>query len=128
MRKLFVFCFITSFLLIGCSPKVITEFRDVEKIVYQYRADTLITETKDSVYIHIKEKGDTITITKYVEKISYKDKIVIQKDTVYNTNTEYKETVIEKRYIAKWCWYLAVVGIIALCYPGFRIYKFITKI
>jgi hypothetical protein len=106
------------FMLCSCATKKQIEY--VDRVVTEYKTkevhDTLVNNVHDSIYHTIFQKGDTIYDTKYVEKTKYRDKVVVKIDTCYKDSirTQIKETVVEKKYIPKWCYYTLAIAIIAI--------------
>ena len=116
---------IIIFLCCSCATRTKVEYVDREVVRYETKIehDTLINNIHDSIFHSIIQKGDTIYNTKYIEKIRYKDRIVERIDTFYRDSimTQYKEKVIEKRYIPKWC-YFCLGGCLVLILVS--LYKF----
>lgn len=114
--------FISTFVLIICCSacKTIERIEYVDRNHYIERSDTLIQYDRDSIFVNQFVKGDTVFKTKYVEKIKYKDRIVIERDTLKITNTKtIKETV---KVVPDWC-YKSIIGLLFLCIGlGFWIY------
>ena len=89
----------------SCATKTKIEYRDREVVKYNtsYVHDTTFVEKHDSVYHTILQKGDTVYDTKYVERIRWRDNIVVKKDTCWRDSivTIKKETVKEVTKIPK---------------------------
>ena len=113
---------VITFILVfsSCATKTKIEYVDREVVKYQKQVlhDTLINNIHDSVYHTVFQKGDTIYDTKYVEKIKYRDRMVVRVDTCYRDSiqTVIKENVIEKQKIPKWCYFCLVVCAIFLIF------------
>lgn len=116
----------------SCSPKTQIEYVDREVIKYekQYVHDTTIIDTHDSIYQIIFQRGDTVYNTKYVEKIKYKDRVVVKADTCWKDSirVEYKKETVEKRVTPKWCYYSLIGCGILILIVGFKIYKWWLKL
>ena len=87
---------ITLLILCSCASRKQIEYRDryVDRYITTIQHDTIINNTRDSVFVSIYEKGDTIYNTKYVEKTIYVDKIKIQVDTIYRDSI--RTEIVEK--------------------------------
>lgn len=98
-------------------------FVDVNNMVYQNRVDSVYLYTHDSIYIDRWQAGDTVYITKTVESVKFKDKIVLQRDTSYITKTE-TQTVIQQK-VPKWCWWcLGILILLFLLFIVRLLYRF----
>jgi len=79
------------------------------------------------VYYEVVKKGDTVFATKYVQKIAYKDRVVIKVDTLYRDKIVNKEKEVTKEVTKipttyKYALFLCILII------GFIIYKIIRWI
>ena len=111
---------ITLLILCSCASRKQIEYRDryIDRYITNTQHDTIINNTRDSIYVSIYEKGDTIYNTKYVEKTIYLDKIKIQIDTIYRDSirTEFIEKTKEVIKIPKIYHISLVVCIIMLIF------------
>lgn len=116
-------------LMCSCAATKQIEWRDreVEKWNTKVVHDTVRIEDKDSTYHSVIQNGDTIYDTKYIEHIKYRDKVVIQRDTIVTVQKEkeYIDKVIEKQVVPKWCYYCLVVCIAFLFFAIIKIYRYI---
>ena len=112
-----------SFLFVSCATKKEIEYVDREVVKMQH--DTLVVDVHDSVFHTIYQKGDTIYNTKYVEKIKYKDRIVVKNDTCYLDKVQIIE--VEKKIIPKWCYYSLLITIVLLIFASIKLYKWIRR-
>lgn len=120
----------SSFVLIalcGCKTKKHIEYRDsiVTQYVTKIQHDTLISHIHDSVYYEVVKKGDTVFATKYVQKIAYKDRVVIKVDTLYKDKIVNKEKEITKEVnkvptIYKYALFLCILFIVYIIYKIVR--------
>ncbi len=96
-------CLIVMFAvsLLSCSTKKIIEYRDrdVNHYINTFVHDTLVETKQDSVYVSVITKGDTVYLTKYKEKIQYRDKIVLTHDTCYKDSLVYQYVYNEKEVV-----------------------------
>lgn len=118
MRK-FVFVLICCvFALCSCATRTRVEYVDKEVVKYvtQVQHDTLINNTHDSIYVTEKSSGDTIYVTKYVEHVQYRDRIVVKADTLWRDSLVYKdkETRVEVKKTPKWCYLSLVVAVLCI--------------
>lgn len=121
MKKIFLLILL-AILLCSCATKKQIEYRD--RIVTEYKTeqvhDTTFVEIHDSIFQKVYQRGDTVYDVKYIEKIKYRDRIVNRIDTCWRDSikTEYKEIVVEKKFIPKWCYYCLgiclILGIFAI--------------
>lgn len=121
MKKIFLLILLAIFLC-SCATKKQIEYRD--RIVTEYKTeqvhDTTFVEIHDSIFQKVYQRGDTVYDVKYIEKIKYRDRIVNRIDTCWRDSikTEYKEIVVEKKFIPKWCYYCLgiclILGIFAI--------------
>lgn len=113
----------------ACGTKTKIEYVDREVVKYEYKTlyDTLITNTHDSIYQTIYQKGDTVYNVKYKEIIKYKDKISFHTDTIYKDSIQTvvnKETVT-KKIIPKWCYYSLVGWVLLLIFAIYKGFKWL---
>ena len=113
----------------SCATKTKIEYVDREVVRYEteIQHDTLINNIHDSVYHTIFQKGDTVYDTKYIEKTKFRDKIVVRYDTCWRDSvvTEYKETVVEKQKIPKWCYYSLVISGILIIFAFVKLVRWL---
>jgi len=111
---------ITLLILCSCASRKQIEYRDryIDRYITNTQHDTIINNTRDSIYVSIYEKGDTIYNTKYVERTIYLDKIKIQIDTIYRDSirTEFIEKTKEVIKIPKIYHISLVICIIMLIF------------
>jgi len=112
-----------AFLFVSCATKKEVQYVDREIVKMQH--DTLVVGVHDSVFHTIYQKGDTIYNTKYVEKIKYKDRIVVKTDTCYLDKVQIR--TIEKKIIPKWCYYSLLITIVLLIFASIKLYKWIRR-
>lgn len=103
----------------SCATRNHVEYvdREVIKYVTQTQHDTIVNNVHDSIYHTIYQVGDTVYSTKYVEKIVYRDKIVVRCDTIYRDSiqTKIKEIVVEKKkntkffYVSLFIWGILLI-------------------
>lgn len=126
MKKLlYIMC--ALFLLSGCATKSKIDYRDrdVVKYIKSIQHDTLINNVHDSVYNNVFTRGDTVYNFKYKERVSFKDRIVFRTDTLKKDSiqTQYKENIIIKKIIPKWCWILLAVNVFFCIFVGLKYYN-----
>lgn len=112
-------------LLCSCASTKHIEWRDreVEKWNTKVVHDTVRVYEKDSIYHQITTKNDTVFDTKIVERIRWRDKIVEKTDTIIKIQTmiEYKDRIIEKKIVPKWCWYCLAFSILCFIFAIIKI-------
>ena len=123
--------FIIAFLLllalaVCCGCKTIHDVQYVDREVVKESHDTLTLEVHDSVYNEVIQKGDTVRITKYKERIKYKDRVVVKTDTL--TVIDVQKETIEKRYIPKWCYWCLGACCVALLFAIFKVARWLRLI
>lgn len=120
---------IVILLCCSCASHTKIEYVDREVVKYetQIQHDTFNIETHDSVFYSIIQKGDTIYNTKYIERIKYKDRVVERIDTCWrdSVRTEYKEKVVERKYIPKWCYYCLGICILFCIFAIIKLVRYI---
>lgn len=128
MKKLF-YILMCCCLISSCATKTKIEYVDREVVKYQTKVqhDTVTNNVHDSVFHTIFQKGDTIYDTKYVEKTVWRDKIVCKSDTCWRDSiqTVYKQTVVEKKVVPKWCYFSLGALALLLVVIIFRIKKWV---
>lgn len=114
-------------LLCSCATKTKIEYVDREVVKYETKIqhDTLINNVHDSVYHTIFQVGDTIYNTKYVEHTRWKERIVLQTDTVMrdSIDVQIKEKTIEKVKTPKWCYYSLFGWIIIFIFALYKLMR-----
>lgn len=112
-------------LLCSCASTKQIEWRDreVEKWNTKVVHDTVRVYEKDSIYHQITTKNDTVFDTKIIERIRWRDKIVEKTDTIKEQQTviEYKDRIIEKKIVPKWCWYCLAFSILCFIFAIIKI-------
>lgn len=113
----------------SCATKTKVEYVDREVVKYETKIqhDTLINNIHDSVYHTIFQKGDTVFDTKYVERIKWRDRVVVKTDTCYRDSiqTVIKESVKEKQIIPKWCYISLLVCGLFIIFAIIKVIKWI---
>jgi hypothetical protein len=126
MKKLLLLI-VTVLALASCATQKKVEYidREVERTEKEYIHDTLNISTHDSIYVSVKQVGDTVFETKYVEHVRWRDKVVERIDTVLvdNVKTEYFETVIEDKVVPKWCYIFIFTTLLCCVYFLFKLKK-----
>lgn len=115
----FIFWLIAIFGLISTSSCTQTKY--VEKMVEVVKKDTLYQvkikmdsiHLKDSIYLNVYTKGDTVYRDKYRERVQYINKL--KTDTVYKSkvDTVYKNVTVEKIVQNPGTWFFDLVKLIA---------------
>ena len=128
LKKLFILIAM-ALLVCSCATQKKIEYVDrvvVEKEVVE-KHDTIKENVHDSIYHTIFQKGDTVYDTKYIEHTRWKEKIVYSIDTVYrdSTQTQIKETTVEKRVVPKWCYVTLIAWVVIIGFIIFKIYKWL---
>ena len=107
-------------LLCSCAASKQIEYRDREVEKW----NTKVVHDTVRVYYHqITTKNDTVFDTKIVERIRWRDKIVEKTDTIIKIQTviEYKDRIIEKKIVPKWCWYCLAFSILCFIFAIIKI-------
>lgn len=114
-------------LLSSCATKTKVEYRDVNHYITNTIHDTLIDKTTDSVYVEVVTKGDTVFVTKYKEKICWRDKIVERHDTCWRDSvvTEYKEKTKEVTRIPKLYRLSLVISVLCIIFAIKKIIRWL---
>ena len=127
MNKLCVL--FTVLILCSCATRTKIEYIDREVVKYQKQVvhDTLINNIHDSVYHTVFQRGDTIYDTKYVEKMKYRDRVVVKTDTCYRDSiqVQIKESVVEKQKIPKWCYYCLGICVLFVIFAFIKLVRWI---
>ena len=113
MIIVFVLCVCSS-----CVTKKQVEYvdRDVVRYVTKVQHDTLVQNVHDSIYHTVFQVGDTVYDTKYVEKVRFRDRVVIATDTLWRDSvvTNVKESVVEKKVIPAWCYLSTILFLLSV--------------
>lgn len=117
MRALILIAMIA--LLASC--KTIKQVEYIDRYHNNVSRDTITRIDRDSIYIKEWQKGDTIYLTKYVERIKYKDKVSIKIDTISVVKESVKTEV--QKVVPKWCFIYIIISIII-----FFVFLFYIKI
>ena len=129
---LFVSTIVMLNVLTSCSLLEKIEYRD--RVVDHYNTvtvhDTTKIKEKDSTYHFIRVVNDTVFDTKYVERIKWRDRVVVKTDTCYRDSiqTVIKESVKEKQIIPKWCYCLFVFSIIVIIFAINKIIRWLQTL
>ena len=87
--------------LSSCATRKVVEYRDrdVNHYITNVVHDTLIGKERDSVYVDVFVKGDTVFKIKYKERLVQSERIVVRHDTCWRDSivVQYKETKVEKK-------------------------------
>lgn len=128
MKRL-LYIVVVCIVFCSCATKTKIEYVDREVVKYETKIqhDTLYNNIHDSIYHTIYQIGDTIYNTKYVEHIKWKERIVVQVDTVRqdSISVQINEKTIEKVKIPKWCYYSLVSLFIIIIFAILKIYKWL---
>lgn len=112
-------------LLCSCAATKQIEWRDreVEKWNTQVVHDTVRVYEKDSTYHNIVTRNDTVFDTERIVHIEWRDKIIVNTDTLirYQTVVEYKDRIVEKEIVPKWCWYCLAFSILCFIFAIIKI-------
>lgn len=87
-----------------CEPAL--QVRDSIRI--EYRLDSVFVYAHDSVYVDRYTKGDTIWITTEKWRTQYKDKIVLQHDTIRDTHTQTIVQVEKQKGFVYYCGWVLI--------------------
>ena len=127
MNKLCVL--FTVLIFCSCATRTKIEYIDREVVKYQKQVvhDTLINNIHDSVYHTVFQRGDTIYDTKYVEKMKYRDRVVVKTDTCYRDSiqVQIKESVVEKQKIPKWCYYCLGICVLFVIFAFIKLVRWL---
>lgn len=130
MKKILLLL-VAAIMFCACATQTKIEYVDREVVKYQTQIvhDTLTTNTRDSVFYSIYEKGDTVFSIKYVEKTKYRDRIVISTDTLTRDSIQTKviteTSTITKYRIPWWAWVCLTFTLLALLLIAYNIYKWL---
>lgn len=131
MRNATIIAFLSLFLLAACATRTRIEYRDrdVNHYITNTIHDTLINNTRDSIYVEVLAKGDTIWRTKYVEKTKWRDRIVERHDTCWRDSivVEYKENVKEVTRVPKIYKFSLLLSILCIIFVFIKITRWLKK-
>ena len=120
MKRLLLILFALAMCLSSCKTfrKIEYRDRDVVRYVTQVVHDTLRESSTDSVYVSVIQKGDTVFLTKYKERIRWRDRYYELHDTCWRDSivTKYLETTVEVKYIPKFFWICFVLSSIIITF------------
>lgn len=112
---------ITAIMLVACKTTERIEY--VDRYHNTVSRDTVMQYDKDSVFVNQFVKGDTVFNVKYIERIRYKDKIVVRIDTVKHIDIQ---TITEtKKVVPSWCYQYIIFTIII--FAIFFFYFFVIR-
>ena len=125
--KLFAILFALVLLLPACATKTKIEYVDREVVKYntKYVHDTLTHEVHDSIYHTVYQVGDTIYNVKYVDRIRYKDRVVVKGDTCWRDSIQviYQQEVKTKKYIPKWVFIVLPISLLISIFAVIKLLK-----
>lgn len=131
MRNATIIAFLSLFLLAACATRTRIEYRDrdVNHYITNTIHDTLINNTRDSIYVEVLAKGDTIWRTKYVEKTRWRDRIVERHDTCWRDSivVEYKENVKEVTRVPKIYKFSLLLSILCIIFAFIKLTRWLKR-
>lgn len=131
MRNATIIAFLSLFLLAACATRTRIEYRDrdVNHYITNTIHDTLINNTRDSIYLEVLAKGDTIWRTKYVEKTRWRDRVVERHDTCWRDSivVEYKENVKEVTRVPKIYKFSLLLSILCIIFVFIKLTRWLKK-
>lgn len=131
MRNATIIAFLSLFLLAACATRTRIEYRDrdVNHYITNTIHDTLINNTRDSIYVEVLAKGDTIWRTKYVEKTRWRDRIVERHDTCWRDSivVEYKENVKEVTRVPKIYKFSLLLSILCIIFVFIKLTRWLKR-
>lgn len=131
MRNATIIAFLSLFLLAACATRTRIEYRDrdVNHYITNTIHDTLINNTRDSIYVEVLAKGDTIWRTKYVEKTKWRDRIVERHDTCWRDSivVEYKENVREVTRVPKIYKFSLLLSILCIIFVFIKLTRWLKR-
>lgn len=115
-------CLLIGLFTSSCKTRTVYIPVENEKTEYIYKSFRDSVHLYDSIFL--KEKGDTVLLTKY--RYMYRDRI--RTDTIYRTDSiqiPYKVEIAgeAQKVYPKWLIIMACIGAVAIGYIGFRIFK-----
>jgi hypothetical protein len=76
--------------------------------------DSLVVYKQDSVYVYIRERGDTVFVNQYHTKITYRDRVHIDtirmNDTVRIIEKSTETITVEENRLTGWQWFQIYAG------------------
>ena len=131
MRNATIIAFLSLFLLAACATRTRIEYRDrdVNHYITNTIHDTLINNTRDSIYLEVLAKGDTIWRTKYVEKTRWRDRVVERHDTCWRDSivVEYKENVKEVTRVPKIYKFSLLLSILCIIFAFIKLTRWLKR-
>lgn len=131
MRNATIIAFLSLFLLAACATRTRIEYRDrdVNHYITNTVHDTLINNTRDSIYLEVLAKGDTIWRTKYVEKTRWRDRVVERHDTCWRDSivVEYKENVKEVTRVPKIYKFSLLLSILCIIFAFIKLTRWLKR-
>jgi len=131
MRNATIIAFLSLFLLAACATRTRIEYRDrdVNRYITNTIHDTLINNTRDSIYLEVLAKGDTIWRTKYVEKTRWRDRVVERHDTCWRDSivVEYKENVKEVTRVPKIYKFSLLLSILCIIFVFIKLTRWLKR-
>lgn len=131
MRNATIIAFLSLFLLAACATRTRIEYRDrdVNHYITNTIHDTLINNTRDSIYLEVLAKGDTIWRTKYVEKTRWRDRVVERHDTCWRDSivVEYKENVKEVTRVPKIYKFSLLLSILCIIFVFIKLTRWLKR-
>ena len=131
MRNATIIAFLSLFLLAACATRTRIEYRDrdVNHYITNTIHDTLINHTRDSIYLEVLAKGDTIWRTKYVEKTRWRDRVVERHDTCWRDSivVEYKENVKEVTRVPKIYKFSLLLSILCIIFVFIKLTRWLKR-
>lgn len=131
MRNATIIAFLSLFLLAACATRTRIEYRDrdVNHYITNTIHDTLTNNTRDSIYLEVLAKGDTIWRTKYVEKTRWRDRVVERHDTCWRDSivVEYKENVKEVTRVPKIYKFSLLLSILCIIFVFIKLTRWLKR-
>lgn len=131
MRNATIIAFLSLFLLAACATRTRIEYRDrdVNHYITNTIHDTLINNTRDSIYVEVLAKGDTIWRTKYVEKTKWRDRAIERHDTCWRDSivVEYKENVKEVTRVPKIYKFSLLLSILCIIFVFIKLARWLKR-
>ena len=129
MKKILLF--LVSALVIFVSCRTGKETVYIDNYITKQKTDSVFVRQRDSVYLYIRQTGDTVFVTKYEYKYLYKDKITEKIDTVYKTEKITVSIPVEKQLSSRQNIFITlgkIFSIIVLIAVVYAIIKIRSKI
>ena len=96
--------------VVSSSCKTLSEATTKENYREAHHHDTLRIYHRDSIYVTQRQRGDTITVTQYVERWRTQEKVVERHDTVAVAQTR----MITRYQAPRWCYWAVVMEGVAM--------------